>query len=99
VSADVDASFQDVRRGPGLAAVFVARNRFAVLDKNRQLHIKNFSNETVKKMAPPNPNTDGTSSCFSPSHLVKPRGSHLTMATGAASSCFQASCLRPCLAV
>lgn len=48
-----------MRRGPGLAAVFVARNRFAVLDKNRQLHIKNFSNETVKKMAPPNPNTDG----------------------------------------
>ncbi len=24
-------------RGPGLAAVFLARNRFAVLDKNRQV--------------------------------------------------------------
>jgi len=50
---------QDVRRGPGLAAVFVARNRFAVLDKSRQLLIKNFQNEVTKKMAPPNPNTDG----------------------------------------
>ncbi|CAN0352820.1 unnamed protein product, partial [Discosporangium mesarthrocarpum] len=28
---------QDLRRGPGLAAVFLARNRFAVLDKNRQV--------------------------------------------------------------
>lgn len=33
---------QDVKRGSGLAAVFVARNRFAVLDKARQLLIKNF---------------------------------------------------------
>jgi coatomer subunit alpha len=50
---------QDVRRGQGLAAVFIARNRFAVLDKNRQLLIKNFQNEVTKKIAPPNPNTDG----------------------------------------
>jgi hypothetical protein len=28
---------QDVRRGSGIAAVFLARNRFAVLDKNRQV--------------------------------------------------------------
>jgi hypothetical protein len=28
---------QDVRRGSGLAAVFLARDRFAVLDKTRQL--------------------------------------------------------------
>jgi coatomer protein complex subunit alpha (xenin) len=49
---------QDVRRGPGLAAVFIARNRFAVLDKSRQVLIKNFQNEVTKKMAPPNPNTD-----------------------------------------
>jgi coatomer protein complex subunit alpha (xenin) len=39
--------------------VFVARNRFAVLDKGRQLLIKNFQNEVTKKIAPPNPNADG----------------------------------------
>ena len=44
---------QDVRRGPGLAAVFIARDRFAVLDKTRQLLIKNFQNEIVKKVIPP----------------------------------------------
>ena len=36
----------------------MARNRFAVLDKNRQLLIKNFSNEVTKKIAPPHPSTD-----------------------------------------
>lgn len=50
---------QDVRRGAGLAAVFVARDRFAVLDKTRQLLIKNFQNEVVKKSAPPLAGVDG----------------------------------------
>jgi len=49
---------QDLRRGSGLAAAFVSRNRFAVLDKNRQILIKNFQNETTKKISPPNPSTD-----------------------------------------
>lgn len=49
---------QDVRRGSGLAAVFLARNRFAVLDKNRQILIKNFQNEVTKKVSPPHPTTD-----------------------------------------
>eukprot|EP00640_Fibrocapsa_japonica_P000008 CAMPEP_0113939256 /NCGR_PEP_ID=MMETSP1339-20121228/5605_1 /TAXON_ID=94617 /ORGANISM="Fibrocapsa japonica" /LENGTH=864 /DNA_ID=CAMNT_0000942713 /DNA_START=20 /DNA_END=2611 /DNA_ORIENTATION=+ /assembly_acc=CAM_ASM_000762 len=49
---------QDVRRGVGLAAVFIARNRFAVLDKNRQVLVKNFQNEVTKKVSPPNPATD-----------------------------------------
>ena len=31
------ADQNDLRRGPCLAAVFLARNRFAVLDKNRQV--------------------------------------------------------------
>lgn len=31
------ADAQEVRRGSCLAAVFLARNRFAVLDKNRQV--------------------------------------------------------------
>ena len=37
-SAPADAS--GAHRGPGLAAVFVARNRFAVLDKNRQVLLR-----------------------------------------------------------
>jgi coatomer protein complex subunit alpha (xenin) len=43
---------------PGLCAVFTARNRFAVLDESHQICIKNFSGETTKKFAPPQPNTD-----------------------------------------
>jgi len=50
---------QDSRRGVCLAAVFIARNRFAVLDKNRQILIKNFQNEITKKLTPPHPTTDG----------------------------------------
>lgn len=36
------------------AAVWVARNRFAVLDRNMQLSIKNLKNETTKKVQTPN---------------------------------------------
>mmetsp|Transcript_13211 Transcript_13211/g.21715 ORF Transcript_13211/g.21715 Transcript_13211/m.21715 type:complete len:889 (+) Transcript_13211:159-2825(+) len=57
-SASQAAEPQDLRRGAGLAAAFVARNRFAVLDKNRQILIKNFQNEVTKKVAPPHPQTD-----------------------------------------
>ncbi|TDH67571.1 hypothetical protein CCR75_000065 [Bremia lactucae] len=46
-------------RGPGLYAVFVARNRFAVLDKSRHIVIKNFQNEVTKKITPPNGTADG----------------------------------------
>ncbi|EKX53298.1 coatomer subunit alpha [Guillardia theta CCMP2712] len=48
----------DSKRGLGLAAVFVARNRFAVLDKSRQILIKNLSNEVTKKLSPPHATTD-----------------------------------------
>ncbi|EPS70817.1 hypothetical protein M569_03938, partial [Genlisea aurea] len=42
--------FQDARRGAGLSAVFVARNRFAVLEKStNQVLVKNLNNELVKK--------------------------------------------------
>eukprot|EP00752_Nemacystus_decipiens_P007324 g6553.t1 len=58
-SSGVGADPNEVRRGSCLAAVFLARNRFAVLDKNRQILIKNFSNEVTKKCTPPHPNTDG----------------------------------------
>ncbi|KAL2927244.1 Coatomer subunit alpha-1 [Bienertia sinuspersici] len=41
---------QEAKRGVGVSAVFIARNRFAVLDKtNNQVLTKNLKNETVKK--------------------------------------------------
>ena len=50
---------KDVRRGPAIAAVFLTRDRFAVLDKNRQLLVKNFQNDMIKKVTPPLPGIDG----------------------------------------
>ncbi|XP_054777832.1 coatomer subunit alpha-2-like [Prosopis cineraria] len=47
---------QEARRGLGGSAVFVARNRFAVLDKSsNQVLVKNLKNELVKKSALPIP--------------------------------------------
>jgi coatomer protein complex subunit alpha (xenin) len=44
---------QDIRRGMALSAAFVARDRFAILDKTKQLLIKNFQNEVVRKVVTP----------------------------------------------
>ncbi|CAN6480928.1 unnamed protein product [Victoria cruziana] len=45
---------QDAKRGAGGCALFVARNRFAVLDKsNNQVLVKNLKNEMVKKSSLP----------------------------------------------
>lgn len=52
-SSSTATEAQDVRRGSGLAAVFINRDRFAVLDKSRQLFVKSFQNEIVKKSTPP----------------------------------------------
>ncbi|VEN35072.1 unnamed protein product [Callosobruchus maculatus] len=41
------------KRSPGLAALWVARNRFAVLDRSHQLIIKNLKNEVTKKVQTP----------------------------------------------
>lgn len=42
---------QEGKRGTCVGpAVFVARNRFAILDKNRSIVIKNLQNETTKKV-------------------------------------------------
>ncbi|XP_017770594.1 PREDICTED: coatomer subunit alpha [Nicrophorus vespilloides] len=41
------------KRSSGNTAVWVARNRFAVLDRNMQLNIKNLKNETTKKVQTP----------------------------------------------
>eukprot|EP00241_Pyramimonas_parkeae_P000140 CAMPEP_0114250424 /NCGR_PEP_ID=MMETSP0058-20121206/14690_1 /TAXON_ID=36894 /ORGANISM="Pyramimonas parkeae, CCMP726" /LENGTH=1223 /DNA_ID=CAMNT_0001364079 /DNA_START=173 /DNA_END=3845 /DNA_ORIENTATION=- len=47
------------KRGQGTCACFVARNRFAVLDKSaHQLVIKNLKNEVTKKCTPPCASTD-----------------------------------------
>lgn len=48
----------DLKRGHAISAVFLARNRFAVLDKNRQIVINDLANEKRKSISPPNPGTD-----------------------------------------
>ncbi|KAJ3292189.1 hypothetical protein HK104_005514 [Borealophlyctis nickersoniae] len=49
----------DVKKGSGNSAVFVARNRFAVLDKqHQQIFIKDLKNETTKQFKPPSTVTD-----------------------------------------
>ncbi|WOG91978.1 hypothetical protein DCAR_0311234 [Daucus carota subsp. sativus] len=49
-------SVQEAKRGLGGSAVFVARNRFAVLEKSsNQVLVKNLKNEIVKKSALPVP--------------------------------------------
>lgn len=50
---------QDIRRGSGISAVFLARDRFAVLDRTRQILIKNFQNEVIKRTTPPLAGVDG----------------------------------------
>uniref|UniRef100_A0A914GUL9 Coatomer subunit alpha n=1 Tax=Globodera rostochiensis TaxID=31243 RepID=A0A914GUL9_GLORO len=40
----------DAKRSPGIAAVWVARNRFAVLDKNHQLTIRDLQNQESRKV-------------------------------------------------
>ena len=42
------------KRSSGLSAVWVARNRFAVLDRSHTLIVKNLKNEVTKKVQTPN---------------------------------------------
>ncbi|WAR05033.1 COPA-like protein [Mya arenaria] len=44
----------DSKRSSGLSAVWVARNRFAVLDRTHSIVIKNLKNEITKKVQTPN---------------------------------------------
>ncbi|XP_067002871.1 coatomer subunit alpha [Anabrus simplex] len=44
----------DSKRSSGVTAVWVARNRFAVLDRTHSLTIKNLKNEVTKKVQTPN---------------------------------------------
>ena len=57
----------DTKRGQGLAAVFVARNRFAVLNASGLVEIKDLSNSTTKSFQAPSGTTDivyGGPSCL-----------------------------------
>ncbi|KAM0887483.1 hypothetical protein ACQ4PT_029000 [Festuca glaucescens] len=50
VPKDSTGSLQDAKKGAGGSAVFVARNRFAVLERSsNQVLVKNLKNEIVKK--------------------------------------------------
>lgn len=44
----------DSKRSTGITAIWVARNRFAVLDRTHSLVIKNLKNEATKKIQAPN---------------------------------------------
>ncbi|CAN1808846.1 Coatomer subunit alpha-1 [Linum perenne] len=49
-----DTVLQEVKRGAGGSAIFVSRNKFAVLDKSsNQVLVKNLNNEVVKKSTLP----------------------------------------------
>ena len=57
IPKDNDSSSPDApegKRSSGLTAVWVARNRFAVLDKSHSLVVKNLKNEVTKKVSTPN---------------------------------------------
>ncbi len=50
---------QEAKRGLGTSAVFIARNRFAVLDKATNIiQIRNLQNEITKKVPTPCATTD-----------------------------------------
>lgn len=56
---NASGSVTDGKRGSCLGpGVFLGRNRFAVLDRQRQIVIKNMQNETTKRVQPPVPNVD-----------------------------------------
>lgn len=45
-----DTDTPETKRAPGLTAIWIARDRFAVLDRNHQVVIKNLKNEVVKTL-------------------------------------------------
>jgi coatomer subunit alpha len=51
IPKDAESSSEsDSKRSSGVTALWVARNRFAVLDRSGQLVVKNFKNEVTKKI-------------------------------------------------
>lgn len=58
--SNASGSVTDGKRGSCLGqGCFLGRNRFAVLDRQRQIVIKNLNNETTKRVQPPVQNVDG----------------------------------------
>ena len=58
--SNASGSVTDGKRGTCLGpGVFLGRNRFAILDRQRQIVIKNLNNETTKRVQPPVQNVDG----------------------------------------
>ena len=58
--SNASGSVTDGKRGSCMGpAVFLGKNRFAVLDRHqRQIVVKNLNNETTKRVQPPVPNVD-----------------------------------------
>lgn len=52
---DKDSEAAEAKRGQGRCAVWVARNRFAVLDRYGAIVIRNLKNEQTKKLETPGP--------------------------------------------
>ena len=58
-AANESAGSQDIKRGTSvLGAVFIARDKFIVLDKSHQLHVKTLQNTVIKRVSSPVPNVD-----------------------------------------
>jgi coatomer subunit alpha len=53
-NSDSNPDAPEGRRSAGMTAIWVARNRFAVLDKTHTILIKNLKNEITKKIQLPN---------------------------------------------
>uniref|UniRef100_A0A0R3S0K2 Coatomer subunit alpha n=1 Tax=Elaeophora elaphi TaxID=1147741 RepID=A0A0R3S0K2_9BILA len=49
-ASDGSVETPEGKRSPGVAAIWVARNRFAVLDKNQQITIRDLSNRENRKI-------------------------------------------------
>ena len=50
---------QDVKKGSALGGIFIARDRFLILEKStRQLIIKSFQNDIIKRITSPYSNID-----------------------------------------
>ncbi|VIO97225.1 coatomer alpha subunit, putative [Brugia malayi] len=49
-ASDSSGEASEGKRSPGVAAIWVARNRFAVLDKNQQITIRDLSNRENRKI-------------------------------------------------
>ncbi|KAF7993085.1 hypothetical protein HCN44_005866 [Aphidius gifuensis] len=53
IPKDDNTTDPDTKRASGLTAIWIARNRFAVLDRGYTLILKSFKNEVVKKVPIP----------------------------------------------